>query len=155
MENFNPTKNEDLKKEPNKGKVSNFIKATLLSKLLNKSKINTTLAGNLYANRILEEELIAPDKSFSEFTPSLPKGTKIIDVDGSHYANIGDKMYYVREFKEGFDLVDNTKDFIPHKYLERREYKRRAAFQKNMVFLPIQNQFREKNFIITMNLLVI
>ena len=64
-------------------------------------------------------------------------------------------MYYVREFKEGFDLVDNTKDFIPHKYLERREYKRRAAFQKNMVFLPIQNQFREKNFIITMNLLVI
>jgi hypothetical protein len=134
MENFNLGRKNDQKNEPKKesvsNKVSNFVKAALLSKLLDKSKINKSLADNLYANRILEEELVAPDKSFSEFTPSLPEGTKIIDVHGSHYANIGDKMYFIRDFKEGFDLVDNTKDFIPYKGLYRREYKRRAFFQK-------------------------
>jgi hypothetical protein len=130
VENFNPIKKEDPKNESNKGKISNFIKATLLSKLLNKSKINTTLVNNLYANRILEEELIAPNKSFSGFSPSLPEGTKIIDIDGSHYANIGDKMYYVREFKEGFDLVDNTRNFIPDNGFPYRVNKRRTFFQK-------------------------
>ena len=134
MENFNLGKKNDQKNEQKKesvpNKVSNFIKAALLSKSLDKSKIDKTLANNLYANRILEEELIAPNKSFSEFTPSLPEGTKIIDVHGSHYANIGDKMYYIRDFKEGFDLVDNTSDFIPREDFSRRENKRRAFFQK-------------------------
>ncbi|MCX6757358.1 MAG: hypothetical protein NTZ44_00530 [Candidatus Nomurabacteria bacterium] len=130
MENFNPAKKNDPKKEPMSRKVSNFVKATLLSKLLNNSKIDETLANNLYANRILEEERIAPNKSFSGLTPSLPEGTNIIDVWGSHFANIGDKMYYIREFKKGFDLIDNTKDFIPEKWLSRRENKRRADLQK-------------------------
>ncbi|MBS3923190.1 MAG: hypothetical protein KGZ37_08615 [Nitrosarchaeum sp.] len=130
MENFNLGKKNDQKKEPVPNKVSNFVKGMFLSKLIDKSKMDKTLADNLYANRILEEELIAPNESFSGTTPSLPEGTKIINVWGSHFANIGDKMYYIRDFKTGFDLVDNTEDFIPNKYLERREYKRRAAFQK-------------------------
>lgn len=130
MENFNPGKKNEQKKEPVSNKVSNFVKTILLSKLLNKSKIDETLANNLYANRILEEERVAPDKSFSGITPSLPEGAKMIEVWGSHYVNIGDKMYYLREFKTGFDLVDNTSDFIPVKYLPRSENKRRAAFQK-------------------------
>ncbi|MFA6273727.1 MAG: hypothetical protein WC662_01045 [Candidatus Paceibacterota bacterium] len=131
MENFNLGKKEDPEKKPNIGKVSNFVKAILLSKLLDKSKLNKTLANNLYANRILEEELIAPNKSFSGLTPSLPEGTKIIDSGyGSNYVNIGDKMYYIRQFKGGFDLVDNTKDFVPSWHHGRRENKRRVAFRK-------------------------
>jgi hypothetical protein len=149
VENFNPIKKEGPKKESILDKASKVVnlakkiaslkpiikdtpnvKTAILSKLIDNSKIDKTRADNLYANRILEEELIAPDKSFSGFTPTLPEGTKIIDVDGSHYANIGDKMYYIRKFKEGFDLVDNTRDFIPDKYLSRREYKRRDFFQK-------------------------
>ncbi len=149
MENFNLAKMEDPKKESILGKepkvtnLSKFtallkpiikdipnVKTAILSKLIDNSKFDKTLANNLYANRILEEELIAPDKSFLEFTPSLPEGTKIIDVYGSNYVNIGDKMYYIRNFKGGFDLVDNTRDFIPDKYLSPRENKRRGFFQK-------------------------
>lgn len=130
MEKFDFGKKNEQKKESVTSKVSNFVKSAIFSKLLDDSKLNKTQADNLYANRILEEELIKPDKSFSGLTPSLPEGTKIIDVYGSHYVNIGDKMYYIREFKGGFDLVDNTSDFIPEKHFGRRENKRRSFFQK-------------------------
>lgn len=113
MENFNLGKKEDPKKISNTEKVSNFVKASLLSKLLTNSKMDKTLADNLSANRILEEELIAPNKSYSGFTPSLPEGAKMIEVDGSHYLQKDGRMYYVREFKGGFDLVDSTYDFMP------------------------------------------
>ncbi len=129
MENFNLGKKNDQKK-PAPNKVSNFVKSIFLSKAMDKSKMDETLAGNLYANRILEEELVAPNESFSGTTPTLPEGTKIINIHGSHFANIGDKMYFLMEYKGGFELRDNTKDFIPDKYLSRREYKRRVAFQK-------------------------
>lgn len=136
MENFNLEKQNNQKNKQKKeivsNKAPNFIRAMFLSKLLNKSKLDKNLADNLYANRILEEELIAPNKFYSGYTPSLPEGTKIIDVYGSYYANIGDKMYYIRRFEDGFDLVDNTKDFILRKdtYYSRRERKRKAAFLK-------------------------
>ncbi len=130
MEKFNPEKKEGPQKKSITDKATNFIKSALLSKLIDNSKMDKTLADNLYANRILEEEIIAPNKSYLGFTPSLPEGTKIVDVYGAHYANIGDKMYYMREFEGGFDLIDNTKDFIPDKYLSRRQNKKRAAFQK-------------------------
>ena len=129
MENFKPIKKEEPEKESILNKAFK-VKTTILSKLIDNSKIDKTRADNLYANRILEEELIAPNKFYSGLTPSLPEGTKIIDVDGSHYVNIGDKMYYIREFNKGFDLIDNTKDFMPGKHLSRRENKRRAFFQK-------------------------
>jgi len=113
MENFNPGKMNEQKKEPIFKKVSNYIKATLLSKLLNSSKIDNNLADNLYANRILEEELIGPNISYKGFEPELPKGSKLIDIHGSQYLQIDGRMYYIREFKNGFDLVDNTYDFMP------------------------------------------
>ena len=114
MENLNLGKKEDSKKRSNIDKVSNFVKATLLSKLLNNSKIDKTLANNLYANRILEEELISPNMSFKGFEPELPKGSKLIDIHGSQYLQIDGRMYYIRNFVGGFDLVDNTYDFMPH-----------------------------------------
>ncbi len=113
MENFNPGKKNEQKKEPASNKVPNFLKATLVSKLLNNSKMDKTLADNLYANRILEEELIAPNKFYSGFTPSLPEGAKMVNVHGSQYFQIDGRMYYIRHFKKGFDLVDNTYDFMP------------------------------------------
>jgi len=113
MENFNLKKKEEPQKKSNRDKVSNFIKATLLSKLLNKSKINKTLADNLYANRILEEELISPNTSYKGFSPELPKDSKLIDIYGSQYLQIDGRMYYIRNFVDGFDLVDNTYDFMP------------------------------------------
>ncbi|HEU0085456.1 MAG TPA: hypothetical protein VFQ59_00660 [Candidatus Paceibacterota bacterium] len=146
MENLNLGEKEDPKKTSSTSKVSNFVKAALLSKLLDNSKMDTTLADNLYANRILEEELIAPDKSYSGLTPSLPEGTKIIDINGSHYAHIGDKMYYIREFKGGFDLVDDTKDFIPDKHLSSGEYKRRAALQKKCGLSATTEVIPQKEF---------
>jgi hypothetical protein len=130
MEGFKPQKNNGQKKESILNKVSNFAKAVVLSKKLDNSKLDETLANNLYTNRILEEERIAPDKSFRGVTPSLPEGTKIIDVYGSYYANIGDKMYYIRKFKGGFDLVDNTRDFIPDSHFGSRMNRRRFAFLK-------------------------
>jgi hypothetical protein len=145
VENFNPIKKEEPKKESILNKASK-IKTAILSKLIDNSKIDKKLANNLYANRILEEELIAPNESFSGFTPSLPEGTKIIDVYGSHYANIGDKMYYIREFDKGFDLVDNTKDFMPEKYLPRRENKRRTAFQKKYGLSSITESIPREEF---------
>lgn len=146
MENFNPGKKEEPKKKSEAGKISNFLKATLLSNLLNKSKLDTTLAENLYANRILEEELIAPNKFYSGYTPSLPEGAKIIDIYGSHYVNIGDKMYYIRDFKEGFDLVDNTSDFMPDKHHSHRENKRRAFFQKKYNLSTDTKAIHQKEF---------
>lgn len=113
MENFNLEKKNDPKKEPISNKVSNFVKTRLLSKLMNNSKLDETLADNLYANKILEEERIAPNKSYSGFTPSLPEGAKIIEISGAHYLQKDGRMYYVREFKGGFDLIDSTYDFMP------------------------------------------
>lgn len=129
MEKFNPEKKNEEKKEPVSNKVPNFLKSTILSKLLNNSKLDKNLADNLYANRILEEELIAPNKFFSGFTPSLPEGAKVINIDGSHFVQIDGRMYYVREFKGGFDLVDNTYDFMPRPD-ELYPYKTKLKYQK-------------------------
>jgi len=113
MENFNLGKKNEPKKESVPNKVSKFVKTLVLSKLINNSKIDKTLADNLYANRILEEELISPNKSFNGFEPELPKGSKLIDIYGSKYLQIDGRMYYIRNFVGGFDLVDNTYDFMP------------------------------------------
>lgn len=130
MENFNLGKENSQKDESVLNKASNLVKAKVLSTLLNNSKLDKNLANNLYANRILEEERVAPDKSFFGIIPSLPEEAKIINVSGSTYVNIGDKMYYVRDFQTGFDLVDNTSDFIPIEHLGSSENKRRTALQK-------------------------
>jgi len=113
MENFSLGKNEDSKNKSNIEKVSNFVKAALLSKLLDNSKMDKTLADNLYANRILEEELISPNISQKGFEPELPKGSKLIDIHGSQFLQIDGRMYYIRTFNKGFDLVDSTYDFMP------------------------------------------
>lgn len=113
MENFNLGKKEEPKKKSNIGKVSSFIRSAFLSKLMDNSKIDKNLANNLYANRILEEELIAPDKFYSGISPELPKGSKLIDIDGSLFIQKDGRMYYVRNFVGGFDLIDNTYDFMP------------------------------------------
>lgn len=39
-------------------------------------------------------------------------------------------MYFIQDYDGGFKLIDNTKDFIPNKYLSRRQNKKRAFFQK-------------------------
>lgn len=130
MENFNPGKKEEQKKESVLNKVYKATKAMLVSKLLDNSKLDKKLADNLYANRILEEELIAPDRFFSGITPSLPEGSHVVESHGCPYVNIGDKMYYISEFETGFQLIDNTKDFIPNNFLSPREKKRRTFFQK-------------------------
>ncbi|MEI8130262.1 MAG: hypothetical protein WCG55_02030 [bacterium] len=130
MENFNPANMDEPKKESTLRKIHKAAKSMLVSKLLNSSTLDKNLADNLYANRILEEELVAPNKSSSGFTPSLPEGTQIIEINGAHYAHIGDRMYFIRQYESGFDLVDNTNDFIPTDHHGRRENKRRAAFQK-------------------------
>ena len=149
MENFNPGKKEDPKKRSNIGKLSNFIKATVLSKLLDKSKLNTTLADNLYANRILEEERIAPNISFSEFTPSLPEGTKIINIHGSQYIQKDGRMYYIRNFVGGFDLVDNTYDFMPRPdelYPSKTKLKYQKKYNVSDKSIPIDDgQFYKFN----------
>ncbi len=113
MESFDPIEKEDPKKKSTAEKVSNFIKAGLVSKLLNNSKLDTTLANNQYANRILEEELLSPNISFKGFEPELPKGSTLIDINGSHFLQIEGRMYYVRDFGTGFDLIDSTYDFMP------------------------------------------
>lgn len=127
MEGFNLFKNKKSKAESRLPSV----KEVVLSKLVDNNKINKKLADNLYANRILEEELIAPNTSYQGLNPSLPEGAKIINRYGSNYANIGDKMYYIKEFNEGFDLVDNTDDFAPREdtYYSLRDKKRMADFQ--------------------------
>ncbi|HUC88842.1 MAG TPA: hypothetical protein VMR49_02320 [Candidatus Paceibacterota bacterium] len=164
MENFNLIKKEDPKKESildKESKVSNLakirtlikntpnFKATLLSKLLDNSKMDKTLADNLSANRILEEELIAPNESYSGFTPSLPEGAKIIDVYGSQYLQKDGRMYHIRKFKGGFDLVDSTYDFMPRPdelYPSKRKLKYQKKYNVSDASTPINNdQFYKFN----------
>lgn len=146
MENFNPREVDEQKKESVLNKIYNTAKAVLVSKLLDNSKLDETLANNLYANRILEEERIAPNRFFSGITPALPEGTRIIDIHGAYFANIGDKMYYIRRYKGGFDLVDNTEDFVPREGFDRRENKRRSAFQKKYGLSTITEAIPRKEF---------
>lgn len=149
MENFNPGKRNEQKKEPVSGKVSNFLKTKLLSKLMDKSKLDENLADNLYANKILEEERIAPNKSYSGFSPALPEGSKIIEIDGSHYLQKDGRMYYMREFEEGFDLVDNTYDFMPRPgelYPSKEKLKYQKKYNVSDTSTPINDhQFYKFN----------
>lgn len=145
MENFNLGKKNEQKKESISKKVSNYVRATLLSKLLNNSKIDKTLADNLYANRILEEELVSPNISYKGFEPELPKGSKLIDIHGSQFLQIDGRMYYIREFENGFDLVDNTYDFMPHPD-ELYPSKRKLKFQKKYNISDASTPINEGQF---------
>lgn len=144
MENFSPKKKGSIS-----DKVSNFAKSIILSKLMGKSKMNKTLTDNLYANRILEEEQVAPNKSYSGFSPSLPEGSKIINVQGSQFLQKDGRMYYIREFKGGFDLVDNTYDFMPHPdelYPSKRKLKYQKKYNVSDASMPINvGQFYKFN----------
>ena len=134
MENFNPGKKDEQKKEPALNKVYKAAKAVLVSKLLNNSKLDKTRAENLYANRILEEELIAPNMSYKGFEPELPKGSKLIYINNdTPFIQIDGRMYYMRQFKGGFDLVDNTYDFMPRPG-ELHPFKSKLKYQKNIMF---------------------
>jgi hypothetical protein len=100
-------------------------KTITLSKMLNNSKLNKTLADNLYANRILEEELIAPNVSYKG-TPNFPEG-KIINHYGTPFLQKNGRMYYMAEFENGFGLNDATYDFMP-----RPDYKYPSKHIKNL-----------------------
>jgi len=164
MENFKPTNKEEPKKESilekisevaNLDKIKTLIKNTpnvktvLLSKLIDSSKLDKTLADNLYANRILEEELISPNVSFKGFEPELPKDNKLIDIDGSKFLQIDGRMYYIRQYKEGFDLVDNTYDFMPRPgeiYPSKRKLEYQKKYNVSDASTPISgNQFYKFN----------
>lgn len=113
------------------------------------SKLNKNLASNLYANRILEEERIAPNKFYKGFTPDLPEGAKIINVHGSHFAQIDGRMYYIRESENGFDLVDNTYNFMPRPdevYPSKSKLKDQKKYNVSDAATPIaDNQFYKFN----------
>lgn len=102
------------------GKSINVAKATApkirtasLATMLNKSKLNTQLADNLYANRILEEELVAPNKSFEGFTPDLPDGD-LITYKGENFLKKDGKMYFPMEYGKGsIRFADVTDQFAP------------------------------------------
>jgi hypothetical protein len=145
MENLSPMKKEELDKKLNMSTVSNFIRSALISKILNKTNINEELATRLYANRIIEEELLGHNKSFRGFTPELPKGSKLINVRDAQYVQINGRMYYVRTFGKGFDLVDNTYDFMPSPdelYPSKQKIKYQKAFNVSDTSEPIDtNQF--------------
>ena len=89
-------------------------KTIALSKMLDNSKLNTKLANNLYANRILEEELIAPNVSFKGLEPNLPEGSRIINHAGSSFLQKDGRMYYIQEHNDRIRLLDNTDYFVPH-----------------------------------------
>jgi hypothetical protein len=89
-------------------------KTIALSKILDNSKLNTKLANNLYANRILEEELIAPNVSFKGLETNLPEGSRIINHAGSPFLQKDGRMYYIQEHDDRIRLLDNTDYFVPH-----------------------------------------
>jgi hypothetical protein len=126
VETFKPGKENNKENEGIINKTSNLIRAKALSALMKNSTLDENRANNLYANRILEEERVAPDKSFRELIPPLPEDTQIVYLYGTPYAHIGDKMYYIKHRKNGFNLADNTSDFIPHVPQD----KRKAELQK-------------------------
>jgi hypothetical protein len=86
-------------------------KTIALSKMLDNSKLNTELANNLYANRILQEELVAPNVSYRG-TANFPEG-KLIDHLGSPFLQKNGRMYYITDFENGVGLNDVTYDFMP------------------------------------------
>ncbi len=164
MENFKPTTKEDPKKESILDKASKVtslakirtlikdipnVKTTILSKLIDNSKMNKTLADNLYANRILEEELISHNVSFKGIEPELPKDSKLINIHGSQYLQKDGRMYYIRNFVGGFDLVDNTYDFMPHPdelYPSKRKLKYQKKYNVSDTSAPINDhQFYKFN----------
>ena len=127
MEGLNPTKKESILNKVSK--VAKLAKITVLSKLIDNSKLDKNLANNLYANRILEEELMSPNISYKGFEPELPKGSKLIDIHGSQYLQIDGRMYYIRNLVGGFDLIDNTYDFMPRPG-ELYPFKTKLKYQK-------------------------
>lgn len=104
-------------------------KTLALSKILDNSKLDTKLANNLYANRILEEELVGPNITFKGLSESLPEGSRMIDYHGSPYIQKDGRVYYAREFDKGFDLIDRTDDFMP-RVGEKYPTKERIRLQK-------------------------
>jgi hypothetical protein len=93
-------------------------KTFVASKMLNSSKINNKLARNIYNNRILEEELVAPNVQFRGFSKKeLPDG-KLHSIADGDFMNVNGRMYWINEGKylngdEGYTLADNTYDFMP------------------------------------------
>ena len=149
MESFNYGKKENLKKKTLVDKVSNFVKAALLSKLLNNSNMDQTLVDNLYANRILEEELISPNISFEGFEPELPKGSKVINVADAQFLQIDGRMYHINDSKEGFNLIDSTYDFMPRPtelYPSKTKLKNQKKYNVSDASTPIDgDQFYKFN----------
>ena len=127
MEGLNPTKKESILNKVSK--VAKLAKITVLSKLIDNSKLDKNLANNLYANRILEEELMSPNISYKGFEPELPKGSKLIYIHDTPFLQIDGRMYYVRNFAKGFDLVDSTYDFMPRPD-ELHPFKSKLKYQK-------------------------
>ena len=107
------------------GKLKSNATSAIFTRMLDNSKLNKELAGNLYVNRILEEELVGADSKFKGIQPSLPEGSRTLDIHGSPYVQSNGRIYYVGEHtrpewatgtgqaEQGFDLIDNTYDFMP------------------------------------------
>jgi len=89
--------------------IPNSIRSFVASKVLDNAKVNPKQLKNLYNNRILDEQLIAPNVQSKGIT-DLPDAVVTPD---QNFLNIGGRMYYNSQSNLGARLIDNTKNFIP------------------------------------------